>query len=180
MDPPIGNRLIWADLEFTGLNPEKDVILEIATVITDSELNIIAEGPVIAIHHTDSILEHMDDWNRKHHGESGLIERVKASTETHESAQEKTLAFITKHCKVGESPLCGNSIHQDRWYIRKYMPRLDAYLHYRNIDVSTIKELVRRWYPQMPPYKKAETHRAKDDILESIGELRHYRRAIFK
>jgi oligoribonuclease len=173
-------RLFWADLEFTGLNPEQDVILEIASAVTDSDLNVLAEGPVLAIRHPEEALAAMDDWNRKHHGESGLLDRVRASPETHESAGEKTLEFLKANCRQAESPLCGNSVHVDRWFMRRRMPRLEAYLHYRNIDVSTIKELAHRWYPDLGEYEKKKTHRARDDILESIGELRHYKEAIFR
>ena len=172
-------HLVWMDLEFSGLEPEKDVILEIATLITDNQLNLVAEGPVIAIHQPPNVLDHLDDWNRKHHTASGLLDRVIQSGDDHESADRKTAAFILEHCKPGESPLCGNSIHQDRRFLYKYMPRVTASLHYRNVDVSTLKELVKRWYPNLKPYEKKGSHRALDDILESIEELKYYRKNVF-
>jgi len=174
------DSLIWIDMEFTGLDLDKDVILEIATVVTDGDLNVLSEGPNIAVHQDDGMLAGMDEWNRKHHRESGLVDRVRASAETAESAEEKTLEFLRTYCEPGKAPLCGNSVHQDRAYIVKYMPRLNNFLHYRNIDVSSIKELVRRWYPKLPEYKKKQTHKAHEDILESIGELRYYRENVFR
>ncbi len=174
------DALAWADLEFTGLNPGADVILEIASVVTDSELNVLAEGPVLAIHQPDDVLDAMDEWNTRTHGESGLVERVRASSETVESAEAKTLEFLKRYCKRRTAPLCGNSVHVDRLYIRKYMPGLHDFLHYRNVDVSTVKELVRRWYPELEPYEKEGSHRALEDIMESIGELRFYRDKVFR
>ncbi len=173
------NNLVWIDMEFSGLDPGKDVVLEIASAVTDSELNIIAEGPDIVVHQPDGVLEGMDEWNRTHHQKSGLTEQVRKSRETVEGAQRKTLEFLKKHVKKGDSPLCGNSVHVDRLFMKKHMPGIDEYLHYRIIDVSTIKELVRRWYPKMEPYKKEGTHRAAQDIIESINELRHYRENVF-
>ena len=173
-------NLVWMDLEMTGLDPEQETIIEIATIITDSRLNIIAEGPNLAIHQDDDILEAMDEWNTKHHGESGLVDRVRASTIDMEQAEQQTLRFIMDFVGPNSAPLCGNSIHQDRRFLRKYMPHLQNYLHYRNIDVSSIKEVVTRWYgPELQPPRKQNTHQAMDDIRESIGELRHYREHVF-
>lgn len=164
----------------TGLDPEVDTILEIATIITDSELNIIAEGPNIAIHHPDHVLDAMNDWCKTHHGESGLSERVRLSTISLAEAEAMTLEFIKAHVPEKTSPLCGNSVHQDRRFLVRYMPQLEAWLHYRNIDVSTIKELGSRWYPKIrAPRKKAE-HLALADIRESIAELAFYRERFFR
>lgn len=175
---PLPNPLVWMDLEFSGLDPDGgDVILEVATIITSSELEIIEEGPTIAIHQSDDILGGMDEWNTQHHNASGLVERVRKSQISHEQADEMTTAFILEHCSKGESPLCGNSIHQDRRFIYRYMPKTSEALHYRNIDVSTIKELARRWTPEVPPFKKKKAHLALDDIKESIEELRYLRKA---
>jgi oligoribonuclease len=172
------DRLVWMDLEFSGLEPEGgDVILEVATLITDSELNMIAEGPVLAIHHGDDILNGMDEWNTKHHHASGLVKRVKVSQHSHESADELTAAFILEHCRKGSSPLCGNSIHQDRRFMYPYMPKVSECLHYRNIDVSTLKELSKRWTPEIEPFQKKKAHLALDDIRESIEELSYLRNA---
>jgi oligoribonuclease len=173
-------HLVWMDLEMTGLDPERDTILEIATLITDASLDVVAEGPVVAVHQPPAALRIMDQWNREHHAASGLTARVEASTVSMAEAETRTLEFIKQHCPERVSPLCGNSIHQDRRFLVRYMPTLDAYLHYRNIDVSTVKELVRRWYPdgvQAPEKKKF--HRALDDIHESIAELRFYREHYF-
>lgn len=176
-----GNRLVWIDLEMTGLDPEKERIIEMATIITDAELNIIAEGPVIAIHQPDSLLEAMDEWCTNTHGASGLTKRVKESTITESAAEQETLAFLKKHAGPGESPLCGNSIGQDRRFLVKYMPELEAFFHYRNLDVSTVKELARRWRPDvLDGVKKKGSHLALDDIRDSINELRHYRDHFFK
>ncbi|MFQ5344986.1 MAG: oligoribonuclease [Mariprofundus sp.] len=173
-------NLVWMDLEMTGLDPEQDTIIEIATIITDGDLNIIAEGPSLVIHQPDHILDTMDEWNTSHHGDSGLTARVKASDLTMRAAEQQTLDFIKQYVPPSTSPLCGNSIHQDRRFLQPYMPELEAYLHYRNIDVSTIKELARRWYPNhTAPVKKAE-HLALADIRESINELRWYREKLFR
>lgn len=172
--------LVWMDLEMTGLNPETDTILEIATVITDAELDIIAEGPNLAIHHNNDVLAGMDDWCKEHHGASGLSRRVLASTIDMAAAEAQTLDFVQRYCPPKASPLCGNSVHQDRRFLARYMPRLEAHLHYRNIDVSTIKELVRRWYPNLEPPPKKGAHLALEDIRESIAELRFYRRHVFR
>jgi oligoribonuclease len=164
------------DLEMTGLDPEDNVIIEIATIITDDELNIIAEGPVLAVHQPDFELDKMDDWNVNTHGNSGLVERVKNSTVSMAEAEKQTLDFITQYVKKGNSPLCGNSIHQDRRFLVKQMPLLEEFMHYRNIDVSTLKELAKRWKPSiLPGFKKSGSHKALDDILESIAEMKYYR-----
>ncbi|QYJ94347.1 oligoribonuclease [Shewanella spartinae] len=174
-------NLIWVDLEMTGLEPEVDRIIEIATIVTDKELNILAEGPVIAIHQSEDVLAAMDDWNQKHHGESGLIDRVRASDFNEQDAIEQTIAFLSEHVPAGVSPMCGNSIGQDRRFLNRYMPSLEDYFHYRNIDVSSVKELVRRWKPEvMDGFKKQGTHQALVDIQESIAELQYYREKVFK
>lgn len=173
--------LVWMDMEMSGLDPDTNVILEIATLITDNDLNLIAEGPVLAIHHDKDLLDRMDDWNREHHGASGLIQQVLDSSMSTSKAEAQTLAFVRSHCSERTSPLCGNSVYQDRRFLARYMPRLEQYLHYRNIDVSTVKELVRRWYPDGPkPPEKKHAHLALDDIRESIEELRFYREEYFR
>lgn len=173
-------NLVWIDLEMTGLDVDECRIIEIATLITDSELNIIATGPELVIHQPDELLDAMDEWNTKHHGESGLTEAVRKSTISEEEAERRTLEFIKTYCDERSAPLCGNSVWQDRRFLDRYMPKLEAYLHYRIIDVSSIKEVVRRWYPSnVRPPKKGDTHRALDDIKESIEELRFYRENIF-
>ncbi|MFH0843987.1 MAG: oligoribonuclease [Pseudomonadota bacterium] len=171
--------LVWIDLEMTGLDPETDVIVEIATIITDGDLNILTEGPNIAIKHPKKVLDTMDGWSRTHHEESGLLDRIEKSPYDCKRAEEVTLDFISKRCKEGEGLLCGNSIWQDRHFLRKHMPKLEAFFHYRNVDVSTIKELVKRWYPDLPPYEKKKAHLAMSDIEESINELRYYREKVF-
>jgi len=169
-------NLVWMDLEMTGLDPEQDVIIEIATLVTDKDLNIIAEGPVLAVHQPDILLDAMDDWNTKTHGNSGLTQRVRDSQVSAREAERQTLAFLREHVKEGASPLCGNSIHQDRRFLVKYMPELEAYMHYRNIDVSTLKELAKRWKPEVvSSFNKKGAHLALDDIKESIEEMAHYR-----
>ena len=173
------DNLVWMDLEMTGLDPETDTILEIATIVTDANLNIIAEGPNLAVHQPESVLERMSDWCKEHHGASGLSDRVRQSSVDMAAAEAQTLAFIRRHVPDRTSPLCGNSIHQDRRFLARYMPALEAALHYRNIDVSTIKELARRWYPSLPPVVKQSSHLALDDIRESIAELRSYREHVF-
>jgi oligoribonuclease (3'-5' exoribonuclease)/arginyl-tRNA--protein-N-Asp/Glu arginylyltransferase len=174
-------HLVWMDLEMTGLDPDRDTILEIATLITGPSLEVVAEGPVLAIGHPRGVLEAMDEWNRTHHGASGLIERVLASPLGMRDAEDQTLAFVKQYCAQRVSPLCGNSVYQDRRFLARYMPELEGYLHYRNIDVSTVKELVRRWYPDGPtPPEKRHAHLALDDIRESIAELRFYRRHYFR
>jgi oligoribonuclease len=173
------NKLIWIDLEMTSLNPEKGVILEIATLVTDAHLEVLAEGPNIAINHPPEILEDMDEWSKVHHEASGLLHRVQVSSHDCGMTERITLEFLSGHCRSGDSPLCGNSVWQDRRFLIKYMPSLDAFFHYRIIDVSTIKELVKRWYPALPLYKKQKTHLALDDIRESINELKYYRNHAF-
>ena len=169
-------HLIWIDLEMTGLNPDSDLIIEIATVVTDKELTILAQGPVLAVHQSDAALAAMDDWNQKHHGESGLIDRVKASTINEAEAERLTIEFLKQWVPENTSPICGNSIGQDRRFLVRYMPKLEAYFHYRNIDVSTLKELAARWAPEVKDgFNKESTHQALDDIIESIEELRYYR-----
>jgi oligoribonuclease len=160
----------------TGLNPDTDVIIEIATVVTDKDLNILAEGPVLAVHQPDAALAAMDEWNQKHHGGSGLIERVMASNIDTAEAERLTLAFIKQWVPEGKSPICGNSIGQDRRFLWRYMPTLEAYFHYRNLDVSTLKELAARWAPNLKDgFNKQSKHQALDDVIESIEELRYYR-----
>jgi oligoribonuclease len=174
-------RLIWIDLEMTGLDTNTDHIIEIATIVTDKDLNILAEGPVLAIHQPDTVLNAMDNWNRKQHGGSGLTERVRASTITVEEAEQQTLAFLSQWVNTRDSPMCGNSICQDRRFLAREMPKLEAYFHYRNLDVSTLKELARRWMPQVfDGIKKSSTHLALDDIRESIEELKYYRQTMLR
>lgn len=174
-------NLVWLDLEMTGLDPDNDLIIEIATVVTDRYLNVLATGPVIAVHQSDQALAAMDAWNQEHHGKSGLIERVNASTIDDSDAMQQTLDFLKEWVAPGESPMCGNSIGQDRRFLYRYMPELESYFHYRNIDVSTVKELARRWAPAVfESVKKKETHQALDDVLESIEELKHYREHFIK
>lgn len=172
-------NLIWIDLEMTGLDTDNDCIIEIATAITDSQLNILAEGPVVAIHQSDSILQDMDEWNTKQHAKSGMAERVRNSRHTAPDAELMTLEFIAKFVPPGVSPMCGNSICQDRRFLHRLMPRLEQYFHYRNLDVSSVKELVKRWYPDKPQFDKESTHLAMDDIRDSINELRFYRENYF-
>ncbi len=174
------DNLIWIDLEMTGLDPQTDRIIEIATVVTDSQLNVLAEGPVLAIHQSDATLAAMDDWNRKQHGGSGLATRVRASELDEREAEIRTLAFLSQHVPPGKSPMCGNSICQDRRFLARCMPDLEAYFHYRNLDVSTLKELARRWYPErIKGFNKTSTHLALQDIHDSIEELRFYRERLF-
>lgn len=170
------DNLIWIDLEMTGLDVNKDRIIEIATIVTDSQLNVLAEGPVFAIHQEDKLLSSMDEWNTKHHNQSGLVERVKTSTITEKQAEIDTINFLKHYVGKGLSPMCGNSICQDRRFLYKYMPSLVEYFHYRNLDVSTLKELVKRWRPELlKGMTKMSKHIAQDDIKDSIAELIYYR-----
>lgn len=173
--------LIWIDLEMTGLNTQHDDIIEIATIVTDDNLNILAEGPVFAIKVADTVLNAMDDWNKTQHGQSGLIDRVRRSTISLAHAEQATIEFLSKWVDKGVSPMCGNSICQDRRFLARQMPALEAYFHYRNLDVSSIKELCYRWRPDVASsYQKGGAHLALDDIRDSIRELRHYREHFFK
>jgi oligoribonuclease len=175
------SNLVWMDLEMTGLDPDRDTILEIATLVTNGDLETVAEGPALVIHQPAHVLERMDAWNREHHGASGLTQRVSASTLSMADAEKQVLDFVKAYCPERTSPLCGNSICQDRRFLARHMSALEAYLHYRNLDVSTVKELVRRWYPEGPsPPEKKHAHTAFDDIRESIEELRFYRRHYFR
>ena len=177
--PELKNHLIWIDLEMTGLDLDKHVIVEIATVVTNDNLDLVAEGPNTAIHHPKEILLAMDEWAKTHHQASGLLDRVKVSPYDCKKAEQLTLEFLHLYCQKADSPLCGNSVWQDRRFLEKYMPSLHEFLHYRNIDVSSIKELVRRWYPALPSFKKQEAHLASIDINESINELKYYRQKVF-
>jgi len=171
------DNLVWIDLEMTGLDTQADHIIEIATIVTDASLTILAEGPVLAVHQPDAVLEAMDDWNRTTHGESGLIRRVRESTLTAAEVEARTLEFLAELAEAGASPMCGNSICQDRRFLAREMPALERFFHYRNLDVSTVKELARRWAPGvLSGIQKASTHLALDDIRESIRELEHYKR----
>ncbi len=170
------NHLIWIDLEMTGLNTETDYIIEIATIVTDSELNILAEGPVIAIHQEDTVLAAMDEWNTRQHGRSGLTARVRESRIDEAAAEQATLAFLQEYVPAGKSPMCGNSICQDRRFLARHMPELERYFHYRNLDVSVFKELARRWAPAIfNGFSKEPAHLALEDVRDSIRELQYYR-----
>ncbi|MFO8154688.1 MAG: oligoribonuclease [Pseudomonadota bacterium] len=171
------DNLIWIDLEMTGLDTDNDRIIEIATIVTDARLNVLAEGPVLAIHQPDQVLDGMDEWNTRQHGDSGLVERVRASSVTEAEAEERTIEFLSRYVPAGASPMCGNSICQDRRFLARCMPKLEAWFHYRNLDVSTLKELARRWAPEVySGFSKGGAHLAMDDIRESIQELVYYRR----
>lgn len=174
------DNLVWIDLEMTGLDPEKETIIEIATVVTDKDLNILAKGPNLAIYQEKSVMDAMDEWCTEHHGASGLTERVLNSSISMEQAEQETIDFLAQYVPAGASPICGNSVGQDRRFLYRYMPKLETFFHYRYIDVSTIKELAKRWQPEaLEGFQKSGTHLALDDILESIGELQHYRSTIF-
>lgn len=178
---PRQDLLVWIDLEMTGLDPERERIIEVATLITDNDLNLIAEGPVLAVHQPDELLAAMDDWNRKTHGESGLVERVKQSRIGTAEAERETLEFLKRYVVPGASPMCGNSVHQDRRFLEREMPELLAFFHYRNLDVSTVKELAKRWNPgALAGFSKRNTHQALDDIRESLAELAHYRNTFLR
>jgi oligoribonuclease len=169
-------NLIWVDLEMTGLDPDNDVVIEIATIVTDSDLNTLAEGPVIALHQSTARLDAMDEWNTTHHNRSGLVERVNASKYNEQSATDETLAFLEQWVPANASPMCGNTICQDRRFMARHMPQLEVYFHYRNLDVSTLKILMQRWRPELEAgFTKTGTHMALDDIRESISEMRYYR-----
>jgi oligoribonuclease len=175
------DNLIWIDLEMTGLDPGRDRIIEIATVVTDKQLNLLAEGPVMAIHQDGATLDGMDEWNTRQHGKSGLTERVRQSRVTEREAELTTLAFLARHAQPGASPMCGNSICQDRRFLARWMPELERFFHYRNLDVSTLKELARRWAPEVAAgFRKESTHLALQDIRDSIEELRFYREQLFR
>jgi oligoribonuclease len=181
--PPVPNEthLIWVDMEMTGLRPDVDRIIEVAVVVTDADLNVLAQGPVLAIHQPDSVLAAMDAWNTATHGRSGLTDRVRASTITEAQAQAALIGFLRPWVPPGKSPMCGNSICQDRRFMARTMPELEAYFHYRNLDVSTVKELCRRWRPEVAKaFAKRSAHTALADIEESIDELRHYRQHFFR
>jgi oligoribonuclease len=175
------DNLIWIDLEMTGLDPDSDRIIEIATIVTDAELNTLAEGPVFAIHQSEAVLGRMDEWNQRQHGGSGLLERVRQSRMDEAEAQAQTIAFLEQYIDKGKSPMCGNSICQDRRFLVRTMPLLESFFHYRNLDVSTLKELARRWRPEvLSSFTKQGSHLALDDIRDSIGELRHYREHLLR
>ena len=177
--PADPNNLIWIDMEMTGLQPDADRIIEIAMLVTDSELRQVAEGPVLVVHQPAAVLEAMDSWNRSMHAKTGLVERVRASRLTEAQAERQALAFLRDHVPAGISPMCGNSICQDRRFLARWMPQLEAWFHYRNLDVSTLKELVRRWKPEAAKgFAKEGKHEAMADIVESIEELKYYRRAV--
>ncbi len=175
------SNLIWIDLEMTGLNTDTDRIIEIATIVTDANLNILAEGPVMAIHQKDIVLNGMDEWNTRQHGKSGLVERVRRSTIDEAEAEAKTIEFLSRFVDANKSPMCGNSICQDRRFLDRTMPKLEEFFHYRNLDVSTVKELARRWRPEiMGGLSKESSHQALNDIRDSITELRYYREYFFR
>jgi oligoribonuclease len=173
-------HLIWIDLEMSGLDPQKHVILEIGAMVTDNHLDIVEKGPDIVIHHPESVISCMEEWSLRHHQASGLLDRVRTASRNTDQAETETLEFLSRYSKKGQSPLCGNSVWQDRRFLEKHMPELEGYLHYRNIDVSSVKELVKRWYPQLPRFEKRKTHLAIVDIEESIQELRYYRKHVFQ
>ena len=174
--PQNDTHLVWVDMEMSGLDPDKDVVLEVALVVTDKDLNLVAEGPVLVVHQSDAVLDAMDSWNKGTHGKSGLIDKVKASTLSEADVEARMIEFMKQHVGERKSPMCGNSICQDRRFMARHLPGLEAYFHYRNLDVSTLKELAARWRPEIKDgFKKANSHTALADIQESIEELKHYR-----
>ncbi len=175
------HRLVWLDMEMTGLDPEKERIIEVAVVVTEPDLTVVAEGPVLVVHQSDALLDAMDNWNKGTHGRSGLIDKVRASTLSEQEAENQLIAFLSQHVAPGKSPLCGNTISQDRRFMYAYMPRLEAFFHYRNLDVSTLKELAKRWRPDVyKGFDKKSKHEALADIYESIAELAYYRENFLK
>jgi oligoribonuclease len=172
------NNLVWIDMEMTGLQPDSDRVIEIAMLVTDPQLNVLATGPVLVVHQPDSVLDAMDSWNKSTHAKSGLIEKVRASTLTEADAERQAVAFLSAYVPASASPMCGNSICQDRRFLARWMPRLEAHFHYRNLDVSTLKELVKRWKPDLKSFAKEGKHEALADILESIEELKFYRKSV--
>ena len=177
---PHSENLAWIDLEMTGLKPDSDRIIEVATVVTDRDLNVLAEGPVLAVHQPDDVLALMDEWNQRTHGASGLTARVRASTLAEAEAEVRTIAFLSQWLAAGVSPMCGNGICQDRRFLARHMPGLERFFHYRNLDVSTVKELARRWAPAVfAGVRKTSSHQALEDVRESIAELRYYRERLF-
>jgi oligoribonuclease len=176
MSVPNATHLLWLDMEMTGLSPDNDRVIELAIVVTDADLNTVAEGPVLVVHQPDEVMNAMDNWNKGTHGKSGLIDRVKASVLSEAAAEAQMLEFVSQHVPPKTSPMCGNSICQDRRFLARYMPELEAYFHYRNLDVSTLKELAKRWQPGLAEaFKKSNRHEALADIYESIDELKYYR-----
>jgi oligoribonuclease len=175
------SNLIWVDMEMTGLDPDRDAVIEIATIVTDTDLNTLAEGPVIAVHQSDAILRAMDEWNTTHHTRSGLVDRVKASMYDEQRTAQETIDFLQQWVPAGASPMCGNTICQDRRFMARHLPQLEAFFHYRNLDVSTLKILMQRWRPELEAgFVKTATHLALDDIRESINEMRYYREHFLK
>ncbi|MCF8172527.1 MAG: oligoribonuclease [Candidatus Methylopumilus sp.] len=174
-------RLVWLDMEMTGLDPEKERIIEVAVVITEPDLTVVAEGPVLVVHQPDSLLDAMDSWNKSTHGKSGLVDRVKASVLNESAVEDQLIAFMAQYVPAGKSPLCGNTVSQDRRFMFNYMPKLEQFFHYRTIDVSTLKELARRWKPELlKGFEKHSKHEALADIYESIDELKYYREHFIK
>jgi oligoribonuclease len=172
------NNLVWIDMEMTGLQPDSDRVIEIAMLVTDPQLNVLATGPVLVVHQPDSVLDSMDSWNKSTHAKSGLIEKVRASTLAEADAERQALQFLAAHVPPSASPMCGNSICQDRRFLARWMPRLESHFHYRNLDVSTLKELVKRWKPDLKSFSKEGKHEALADILESLEELKFYRKSV--